>query len=230
MESGDQAEFLSMLRGPLATRERALVPQRLELWMARGVGALGEWGRGATAAGAGDLLVGWMQLERRDAAAVPSLEEDSQALHQRLGDVARHDTSALITHAPASLAPSRWLALKDTLPMEEIWAGSWGEEESRQALALFEGLEEGILIRAALEKMGGQLDAMREDQVDECLFWACEHPEAFLPAHQAIRATTHLVNPDSPLARLSEMTPFYIHFTEAWAGWAALEGIARLVR
>jgi hypothetical protein len=226
----ESQEFEQMLRAPLSQRERGLVPQRLELWMARGAGALGGWERGQTARSAGDLLVGWMQLERRDPRAAPSLEESSQALHKRLRDAAAASSDALITHAPASLAPSTWLDAGQALPMEEIWAGSWGELEEAQALRLFEGLEEGILIRAALEQLGSQLDALRDEQVDECLFWACEHPEAFLPAHQAIRATTHLINPDSPLARLSELTPFYLHFTEAWAGWAALEGLARLAR
>jgi hypothetical protein len=197
----------------------------LALWRARGELAAQRWRIGVhTTREAVDVLASAGQLARRRIGGAPSLEEQLQQTQQHLQELIHQGGSSLGEVAMPALQLEGWMQRAQRTSSSIIWASGWGRAERDQACALFESLEEAVLARGELEASGVAVDATPQEAA---ILWALSHPERFLPVHELIRATLHLIDPSHSGQATQSLSPLYDAIEEQWAGGVLLEQLAR---
>jgi hypothetical protein len=206
-----------------------LAQELKRMWVLDAEAAL-ELDRLATAAAPLPLALSWMRLSRRDPRAFPELEEDAQDLLIRVERAARARQPQLITSLQDALdASSSWLPRAQAQLTNELWTGAWDDTLAEAALDRYDELERQVMYAAALDELGAPLTPRAALDLANHLDWACEHPEALLPAHRMIHATTHIISLEPPHPQLDSLLPLYINFQHAWIAHTTIEGLARAV-
>ncbi len=180
---------------------------------------------------AAELLITWQALGRMaDDVVHEEYREERHTQRERLEQVVLARREELTKLAPQSFTVDTWMsALGEYAAQVGPAPQRWSEEQAAYAVMLLEGLDDALLLEAALEALEAEFapeSVVFLEQLHKAAVVAGEHAGSLLPAQGLIQATCWTLRPIPEQALGSY--PLWLKLVDVYAAWAIFEGLVQL--